>query len=307
MASQAGIEASVAYLGTPEALTSIARDPYWPKWDSPWWHMTLLWELGLAARIPKAAAGAMARSIDERYPKFFPKTLEELPPGADPHRDIACHCALGTMFQVLTACGLDVDRELPWVRPWFLEYQLPDGGLNCDEAAYTKPVPKSSPLSTLPPLEAVLFCTPRPLTPKEWAFLDRGAEYLMAHRVVRAASGAGRVIDEAWLKLTFPRFYHYDLLRGLRFLAAWSKARGTTVPGSAVRESRDALALRFPDGALRVERAAWSQERTLTVTPEGVWGKADRAPDFPLLREAGAVGAPAPRLAAHWAEVQEAF
>lgn len=307
MASQAAIDASVTYLATPDALRSIARDPYWPKWDTPWWHMTVLWELGLAARIPKTAAQAMARSIDEKYPKFFPKTLEELPVGADPHRDIACHCALGTMFQVLTACGLDADRELPWVRPWFLEYQLPDGGLNCDEGAYSKPVPKSSPLSTMPPLEAVLFCTPRAFTAAEWAFLDRGAEYLMAHRLVRAASGSGRVIDEAWLKLTFPRFYDYDLLRGLRYLAAWSKARGTKVPGSAVRESMDALSARYPDGALRVERAEWAKARSLTVTPEGVWGKSDQATDFPLLREAGTIGAPAPLLAAHWAAVSEAL
>ncbi|TBR19769.1 hypothetical protein EPO15_13950 [bacterium] len=300
------VEATVAYLGTPEALKSLERDPYWPKWDSPWWHMTLLWELGLARRIPKTAAQAMVKAVD-KYPKFFPKTLAELPPGADPHRDIACHCALGTMFQVLTACGLDVDRELPWVRPWFLKYQLPDGGLNCDEAAYTKPVPKSSPLSTLPPLEAVLFCTRRAFTPAEEAFLDRGADYLLAHRLVRAASGAGQVIDEAWLKLTFPRYYDYDLLRGLRYLAAWSKARGKTVPGSAVRESLDALASRYPDGALLVERAGWSLARTLTVTPDGVWGKADHAADFPLLAAAGRVGAPAPALAAHWAEVAAHF
>lgn len=298
------LEQSVAYLGSAQALESLERDPYWPKWDSPWWHMTLLWELGLAARIPQTAARAMARSIDRKYPKHFPTTAAEMPPGADPHRDIACHCALGTMFQVLTACGMDVDRELPWVRPWFLKYQLPDGGLNCDEAAYTKPVPKSSPLSTLPPLEAVLFCTPRPFTEAEAAFLDRGAGYLIAHRLVRAASGERRVIDEAWLHLTFPRFYDYDLLRGLRFLTAWSKDRGTGVPAAAVGETLDALSARYPDGNLAVERAAWSKARTLTVGPDGAWGKADRAADFPLLREAGRVGAPAPALSAHWHEIK---
>jgi hypothetical protein len=39
------------------------------------------------------------------------------------------------------------------MRPWLRQYQLPDGGLNCDEAACVKSL-KSSMVSTLPPLEA---------------------------------------------------------------------------------------------------------------------------------------------------------
>lgn len=309
MSLEPAVAASAAYLASPEALKSLARDPYWPKWDSPWWHMTLLWELGLADRIPRETAEAMARAIDAKYLRLFPVRPEELPPRANPYTDIACHCALGTMFQVLTACGLDVDAALPWVRPWFLKYQLPDGGLNCDEAAYLKPVPKSSPLSTLPPLEAVLFCTPRPFTAAEEAFLDRGAGYLVSHRLVRAASGAGRVIDESWLKVTFPRFYDYDLLRGLRFLAAWSKARGSDVPRSAVRESLDILSTGFPDGVLKVQHAAWSSAKTLSVGPDGAWGSGARLPAaaFPLLLEAGRVGALAPTLSAQLADVRTVF
>ena len=40
------------------------------------------------------------------------------------------------MFQVLAASGIDVERALPWIKPWFVRYQMADGGLNCDEAAY---------------------------------------------------------------------------------------------------------------------------------------------------------------------------
>ena len=40
------------------------------------------------------------------------------------------------MYQVLFACGVDIDGRAPWIRAWFLRYQLPDGGLNCDEKAY---------------------------------------------------------------------------------------------------------------------------------------------------------------------------
>ena len=43
------IEHSVAYLDSPQAREALAVDAYWPKWDSPWWHMLLLDEMGLTA------------------------------------------------------------------------------------------------------------------------------------------------------------------------------------------------------------------------------------------------------------------
>src|SRR5687767_8830034 len=140
-------------LESPEAEASIARSAYWPKWDSPWWRMLLLHELGLSARIPDRSVRAMTRAM-QQLPQVFPSAVEDVPAGVDPS-DIPCHCQLGCMYPVLAAAGVDVDRELPWIRPWFVRYQLPDGGLNCDEAAYARPVPRSSFLSTLPPLEAI--------------------------------------------------------------------------------------------------------------------------------------------------------
>lgn len=297
------VEASVAYLGSAEAAASLARDPYWPKWDSPWWHMTLLWELGRADRIPEAAARGMLAALKSRYLPFFPLRLEEVPAGVDPVSGVMCHCGLGTMFQVLTACGLDMDAELPWARGWFLRYQLPDGGLNCDEAAYLKPAPKSSPLSTLPPLEAVLFCTPRPFTPEETAFLDRGADYLINHRLVRRASGDGGVIDPAWLEVAFPRFYDYDLLRGLRFLAAYSKARGREVPKAAVSESLSLLEACRSDGRIAARRVGCAGATNPVFGADGL-RTAERTPasGFPLLREAAHLGTPL--LSAHASAVR---
>jgi hypothetical protein len=66
-----------AALATSEAFESIGREPYWPKWNSPWWHMTLLWEMGEAARIPRIAAEAMTH----HYIRIFPIGSEDLPPG----------------------------------------------------------------------------------------------------------------------------------------------------------------------------------------------------------------------------------
>lgn len=239
--ARAAVDMSLAYLGSPAASESLRLDPYWPKWDSPWWHMTLLWESGLSARISKAAAEALAASVQSKcLPGFLPS---ELPGGVDRRTDILCFCGAGTLEQVLRACGVDVDARLPWLRDFSLRHALPDGGVNCDEDAYAGSL-KSSFLSTLPALEAVLG---RPiLTPQEKAFLERGVEYLLDHRLFRSTKGA--VISEDWLRPRFPRYYDYDVLRGLRFLARWERRFRRRVPRAPLKEALDAVSARFPDG-----------------------------------------------------------
>jgi hypothetical protein len=294
------IAASTAYLDSAKARESLALDPYWPKWNSPWWHMTLLFELDRADAIPRAAAEAMLSAIDAHYIRFFPTVREPLPAGKDPHRDAACHCALGNMYQTLAACGLDVDSRAPWLRAWFLRYQLPDGGLNCSEGAYAKGS-ASSVQSTLPSLEAVLRVD-RPFTLVEEDFLDRGAEYLIARRLV-CRRRDGRVMDESFLKIGFPRFYDYDVLRGLAFLAAWSRARRKAVPREAVAGHLSALNARFPDGRVRVEKAGLAEEGSLNPGQGGVWARGS-ASSFPLLDSARRVGDVSEVLTRRWAEVR---
>src|SRR5262245_43782618 len=114
-----GVEAAVDYLASDAALAHMAADSYWPKWHGPWWQMLLLFELGEAQRIPARAAQAMVAALNALPLHTFPIRPEEWPPGVHPSRDVSCHCALGNMDQVLTACGVDVDDELPWIRPWF--------------------------------------------------------------------------------------------------------------------------------------------------------------------------------------------
>ena len=134
----------------------------------------------------------------------------------------------------LSACGCDVDVELPWIRDWFLKHQLPDGGLNCTPSAYRKSL-KSSIVSTLPPLEAVLLFTNRKYTAAETKFLDEGARYLIEHRLV-CSKRDKTVINREWLKPFFPRFFEYDALRGLNYLAEWSRRRKKSLPTKVIEE-----------------------------------------------------------------------
>lgn len=252
-------------------------DPYWPKWDSPWWQMTLLWELGRAKEITAQTSQAMVAAIQAHYRRFFLPSEDPAPETTDPYRHIMCHCGWGTIYQVLTACGRDVDQELPWVRPWFLKYQLPDGGLNCADNAYTGSR-KSSIVSTLPPMEAMLAV--RNPTAEEEAFLDRGAQYLLRHRLVY--STAGELLNEDWLTPFFPRFYEYDELRGLTFLVKWSRRRGRLLPAE-VQESVERLQ-RLSMRGMPAGRPTWLEEKTLAFQ-DGSWKTGCHPRKFPLLHE----------------------
>ena len=91
------VASSVRYLGSSAAMESLEADAYWPKWDSPWWHMLLLSEIDEARRIPAAMVYAMVARLDPMPLHVFPIYPGEAPPGTDPWRDVICHCALGSM------------------------------------------------------------------------------------------------------------------------------------------------------------------------------------------------------------------
>ena len=293
-ALERGVADSVAYLESDAALASLAADVYWPKWHSPWWHMLLLWELGLARQIPARASAAVLAGID-RLRHTFPITPDEVA-GVDMQRDIACHCALGTMTQVLVACGHDVDRALPWVKPWFRRYQMADGGLSCDETAYrvTAECP-SSMVGTVAPFEAMRA---------DRAFAERAAGFLLGRELVDGSptvhNAEERDAAPAWRMLTFPRFYFYDVLRGLTALARWATATGAAIPAAAAARAVAIMDAK-PAGVLRVERQAFAGKTTVVPSADRS-APSPRAPvtTFPLLDAVSVIGEPSEALTREW-------
>lgn len=127
MPFQQEIELSLTYLASDHALKSLEEEAYWPKWNSPWWHMLLLYEMGEVKRIPELTIQKYVESMNRMPLKTFPIHPEEMPKNVDPYKATSCHCQLGSVYQVLASWGLDVDENLPWIRPWFLRYQMIDG------------------------------------------------------------------------------------------------------------------------------------------------------------------------------------
>lgn len=294
------IDLQVTYLESKDAIASIAADPYWPKWTGPWWSMMLLNELGASERIPSRTLSAMVDALAALPVHGFPIRPEDWPPGVEPQRGSPCHCQVGNMDRLLTDCGVDVERALPWFSTWYARYQMADGGYNCDESAYlAEGECPSSMVGSIAPFEAMLLRPPS-------AVCDRAAAFLILRELRRGSptrhNAAERQAAERWPALCFPRFYFYDVLRGATALIQWASVHGRLLPLSAVAPVVEQLAAQFPDGVVRIGRIGF--DGTSTRALEGdVWV---RRPAFvgQLLERLSRPGAASPSLTRRWSSTR---
>lgn len=56
------------------------------------------------------------------------------------------------------------------------------------------------------------------MTPEMKQVVQRGAEFLLMHRIFNADHHKFEIINKSWFKLSFPFFYGYNILRGLDVL-----------------------------------------------------------------------------------------
>lgn len=298
----AALDDSIAYLGSDAAHRSLDVDVYWPKWHSPWWHALTVFEIGEARRIPARAAHKIVEQLNAMRVQVFPIHPGDTPPDADPHRDSMCHCGLGSMWQVLAACGIDVPVAVPWFAPWLARYQMSDGGYTCDNAAYlvTGECP-SSMVGTIAPIEAMLLAEATPT-------LHRAATFLVG-RELRLGSSSVHNAEERdaaprWLLPCFPRFYFYDVLRGIAALVRYARATGHRLSAGSIAAVVEHLAAAYPDGIVRVQRQGFAGVGTRRPGEDGVWIRTPEASTFGLLQVTSEVGAPSPWLTRQWRETR---
>ncbi|MGE5735516.1 MAG: hypothetical protein ACM34E_10540 [Acidobacteriota bacterium] len=117
--------------------------------------------------------------------------------------------------------------------------QLEDGGWNCEavELSAKRPLSRRSSFHTT-------ICVLEGLLAYEHAgrksaavtkARKRGEKYLLDRHLFRSLR-TGEVIDERWLRFSFPTFWHYDILRGLDYLR-----NARVKPDSRVREAVEML------------------------------------------------------------------
>jgi hypothetical protein len=102
-----------------------------------------------------------------------------------------------------------------------LRQQLEDGGWNCEAVEPSPKRPKSRRSSfhtTICVLEGLLeYARAGGKSVAVMKALKRAEEYMLERRMFRSLR-TGEIIDERWLRFSFPTFWHYDILRGLDYL-----------------------------------------------------------------------------------------
>lgn len=187
------------------------EDGCWPnaRWTGTVWTLTLLIDLGMPSQ-------------DDRFVQAFDHTVRRLmPKGKVVSEDQLFKemdlCHLGFWLR----CGSHFcpnDARLPTISSTLLNRQFADGGWNCRER--TKPKTKHSSFhTTLNVLEGLQKAAEAGIVDPGvfQASEARAIEFLLEHKLYRSDK-TGEIIDNRFLDLAFPSYWHYNVLRGLDYI-----------------------------------------------------------------------------------------
>jgi hypothetical protein len=114
--------------------------------------------------------------------------------------------------------GYEADSKLKKALDWLVKIQNADGGWLCP---YWKAHIKDKHAcfyGTICPLEAFSEVPQNQRTLEMKDAIEKGAEFLLMHRLYKADHHGYKIINRQWLKFSFPWFYGYHILRGLLIL-----------------------------------------------------------------------------------------
>ncbi len=306
--SDEGVAESIQFLESPLAQEWLSQHPYWPKWHGVWWRLLTLSELGFQDRVPRAAVEALARSAQRAYEDgFFEAEISRRVGGLHRHAR-PCPCQLGNLCLILQCYGVDIDQYLPWARSWFIRYQMSDGGMSCAEKAYEATPHASSMVGMIAGLEALIDWKGGARSDDEIQFIERAAKLMIMRQLVRATDAPANPeekLDELdWQQTAFPRFYFYDVQRGLKVLMKYLERFQGAIPAQALFPAVEAMVRRFPDGRVRVERRFFEDVDTWWTVGEWKRGGVEL---FPLLERVSQVGRVSPALTQEWHKIQRSL
>lgn len=221
----------------PGGFWGSEAEPYNPKYKATYWQLIILSLMGLDRgdeRVRRMVDyvwgfqhgdGGFCSKMEEGarvdYERMkarmekrgkAPPPFEEWAPGEI--RESEMSCLTGNVCASLIRMGYAEDPRVRRALQWLVDIQNRDGGWLCP---YWKAHIRDKHgcfMGTITPLDALAECPEGLRTPEMREAADRGAEFLLMHRLYRADHHGFSVINESWLKLGFPQFF-YDILRGL--------------------------------------------------------------------------------------------
>jgi hypothetical protein len=194
-------------LGDQNADGGFGSHPY-RKWDGAHWRLVSLVELGVPPGTPQAVAAAetvLSWLTGDAHRRSV-KVIDGL---ARRHASME-----GNALAVCCRLGMAGDPRVELLARSLVESQWPDGGWNCDRKASGR---RSSFHESLPPSWGLHEYSGA--TGASWAAdaAQRAADLFLEHRIFRSLR-TGEVINERWLSLRYPPYWHYDILQALLVL-----------------------------------------------------------------------------------------
>jgi hypothetical protein len=223
-----------------------ADKPYVPKYKASYWQIMICGYLGLDkadARVAKACehifsfqhpeggfTGTSEEQAKDSY-AYYVKKGKNMPPQdqwvAQQVFEGQMSCLTGNVVAALQRLGYASDSRVKRALDWLISVQNEDGGWLCPYwHAHIKDTHGCF-YGTLWPLEACAEVPFKTQTPSIKQAIEKGAEFLLMHRLYKADHHGFKVINRSWLQLTFPWFYRYSILRALDVLTALGYTRDT--------------------------------------------------------------------------------
>jgi len=216
-------------------------NPYHPKYKSTYWQVMILGHLGMDRsdrRVHKAFEFVFKLQLSEggfssqtretaleEYEWMRTRTAlkEKLQPEADAWaqslvREHQYSCLTGNLCAAMLRAGYWGDPRLSKALNWLVKVQNVDGGWLCP---YWKAHVKDTHgcfYGTICPLEAFSQVPQAERSTEMKRAIERGAEFILMHRLYKADHHDFKVINRHWMRFGFPWFYGYDVLRGLSVL-----------------------------------------------------------------------------------------
>jgi hypothetical protein len=255
-------------------------NPYLPKYKSTYWTLFILGHLSVNRsdeRVERAVEhifgfqqpdGGFAEYGAERAHQEYgyvaarqrargKKPSDEASFVADHVRQMTLSCLTGNVVAAVLRLGYGDDPRLWRAVDWLVQIQHNDGGWLCPYWRAHVRDKHSCFYATIAALEGLAETPEDRRSPTVQRAISKGAEFLLMHRLYRADHHDGQVINPSWLKLAFPLFYGYSILRGLWVLSRLGYRDERMSDALSVLEQK-----RTPDGIWILESAPQGQMQT---------------------------------------------
>ncbi|HTP55361.1 MAG TPA: hypothetical protein VML53_01680 [Thermoplasmata archaeon] len=224
------------------------------KWLGAHWSLASLADLGYPPGDPQVERMARRALALWLRPAYFRESARAVP--RDPRtpteavprihgRYRRCASQQGNALLYCVQLGVAED-DWPRLAERLVHWQWPDGGWNCDR---TPTADTSSFAETLTPMNGLAAFGRRTGRTGALAAARRASEVFLRRRLFRRVSD-GRVIHPDFVALHYPLYWHYDLLGGLKAMAALGRIRDPRC-----REALDLLESK------ELKAGGWSTER----------------------------------------------